>query len=372
MNESVGASSSGRIVRGAIVGVATLAGIVAVMMWLMGVFEPKIGDQVDRKSAGRPIGDAQLRAVQRIRVPASEWAVGTVRAVHETSVASKLLAKVVAVRVRAGQAVAKDDVIVELDAAALKARRDQAAAGVDVARAARDQAKTDFDRIEKLAKQNVASQVEQDRATTGLAAAKADLKRAEQQLKEADTVLTYATIRSPMDGVVVDKQVEAGDTARPGQVLVTLYDPTRMQLVARVRESLASRLVVGDTIGVRIDALDLDCRGSISEVVPEADAESRTFAVKVTGPCPPGVYAGMFGRLTIPLDETEVLVVPAEAVRRVGQLDIVDVATAGTLSRRAVRLGRRIEGRVEVLSGLREGERVAVPATAAPAGQGGA
>ena len=106
--------------------------------------------------------------------------------------------------------------------------------------------------------------------------------------------------------------------------------------------------------------------------MPEADAESRTFAVKVTGPCPPGVYAGMFGRLTIPLDAMEVLVVPADAVRRVGQLDIVDVAAEGTLSRRAVRLGRRIEGRVEVLSGLREGERVAVPATAAPAGNGGA
>jgi multidrug efflux pump subunit AcrA (membrane-fusion protein) len=75
----------------------------------------------------------------------------------------------------------------------------------------------------------------------------------------------------------------------------------------------------------------------------------------------------MFGRLLVPLDEEERLVIPAAAVRRVGQLDLVDVVeepqpSQRLLRRRIVQLGERLGDRVEVLSGLRSGETVALPA----------
>ncbi len=95
--------------------------------------------------------------------------------------------------------------------------------------------------------------------------------------------------------------------------------------------------------------------------MPEAQAASRTFQVKVTGPCPKGVYSGMFARMLIPLDEEQVLVIPAGAVRRVGQLELVDVVDGDSTTRRAIRTGRTIDDDVEVLSGLRPGERVLVP-----------
>jgi multidrug efflux pump subunit AcrB len=69
----------------------------------------------------------------------------------------------------------------------------------------------------------------------------------------------------------------------------------------------------------------------------------------------------MFGRILVPLDEEQILVVPRQAVQTVGQLDLVAVATQGAVSRRAVRLGRTIGTDVEVLSGLREGEQVQMP-----------
>jgi multidrug efflux pump subunit AcrA (membrane-fusion protein) len=138
-----------------------------------------------------------------------------------------------------------------------------------------------------------------------------------------------------------------------------------MQLVASVRESLAHRLQVGEDIEVSFDSLNKLCMGTVSEIVPEAKAASRSFEVKVTGPCPKGVYSGMFARLLIPLDEEQVLIVPREAVRHVGQLELVEVVEDGRQSRRAIRVGRTIDNNVEVLSGLREGEQVAVPTTAA-------
>jgi multidrug efflux pump subunit AcrA (membrane-fusion protein) len=75
----------------------------------------------------------------------------------------------------------------------------------------------------------------------------------------------------------------------------------------------------------------------------------------------------MFGRILIPLEEEEVLVVPRRAVRKVGQLELVDVAERGTASRRAIRTGRTLGDDVEVLSGLREGEQVVVSAASEPA-----
>jgi len=110
--------------------------------------------------------------------------------------------------------------------------------------------------------------------------------------------------------------------------------------------------------------------GTISEIVPEAQAASRSFQVKVTGPCPTGIYSGMFGRILIPLEDEDVLVVRAGAVRKVGQLELVDVVEGGTAQRRSIRTGRTLDGDVEVLSGLREGEQVVVQAAARPAREG--
>jgi len=138
--------------------------------------------------------------------------------------------------------------------------------------------------------------------------------------------------------------------------------------LATVRESLAQKLAVGQSIRARLEALQHQCDATISEIVPQAQAASRSFTVKVVGPCPPGVYSGMFGRIEIPLEDEELLVVPAAAILQVGQLDLVDLVVDGRLQRRSVRLGRPLDGRIEVLAGLKEGDRVALPASAREVG----
>jgi RND family efflux transporter MFP subunit len=351
------------------IGLAFMVVVVVLLLALAGRFHRKIeaASRAPARNAERTASaDTTLVPVAVLRTPIVESSVGTIRAVHEAAVAAKLMAKVLEVDVQAGQEVHAGQVLIRLDDEDLRAQLKQADAVVAAAQANRDQAQTEYDRIKHLYDQATASQTELDQADTALKAATAELDRATQARAQAETVLEYATIRSPIDGKVIDKRVEVGDTARPGEVLLTLFDPTRMQLIASVRESLTQRLQVGQMIGVQIDALNKTCEGRVSEIVPEAESASRTFAVKVTGPCPPGVYSGMFGRVLIPLDEEEVLVIPRAAVRRVGQLDIVDVAESGgasgaTLRRRVVQLGRDFDDQVQVLSGLRVGEMVALP-----------
>jgi RND family efflux transporter MFP subunit len=354
--------------------VILLGGIVVLLLlWLAGTFHPKIEttrtsgpvDEPGSRQRRSVPENATLVAVRPIRVPRTESAVGTIRAVHETAVASRLLAKVNEVYATAGQSVTQGAVLVRLDDEDLKARRLQAEAAVDSARAKRDQARTELERIQRLFKSGAAAQIELDRISTTFKSAEAELRNATERSSEAETILSYATVQSPIDGMIIDKKVEVGDTVTPGQVLVTLYDPTRMQLVARVRESLMRHLTIGQPVDVRVEALGKTCQGWVNEIVPEAETASRTFSVKVTGPCPPGVYTGMFGRLLIPLDEEEVLVLPRAAIRRVGQLDIVDVAEGGVLRRRVILPGRTLKGGdlLEVLAGLRPGEEVIVPRT---------
>jgi len=238
-------------------------------------------------------------------------------------------------------------------------------AALAAAEANRTQNAADERRAAELAKKNVVTQQEYEQAATAVQSAEADLKRAEAMVHEVQATLDWATIRAPMDGTVIDKKVDAGEMVTPGQLLVTLYDPNRMQLVASVRESLAHRLQVGQEINVFVEGLGKQCSGTVSEIVPEAQAASRAFQVKVTGPCPTGIYTGMFGRVLIPLEEEEVLVIPRQAVRRIGQLEMVEVVDGGKALRRAIRTGRTINGDMEVLSGLRPGEEVVLAIAAA-------
>jgi len=353
------------------------AGVVALMLWLSGKFSPKVPATNAAARAEASAVEGRLVPVRLVQLPLSESAVGTIRAVHETSIGSKLLARVVEVNLKAGQKVHAGDVLIRLDDTDLRAKLQQAKATVAAAEAVYTQTAADEKRYAQLVKSRTISQQQYDITRAALQTAEANLHRDQAVVHEVQATLDCATIRSPIDGTVIDKKVDVGDMVTPGQPLVTLYDPKHMQLVASVRESLSRRLQVGQSIGVRLEGLDGQCSGTVSEKVPEAQSASRTFQVKVTGPCPPGIYKGMFGRILIPLDKEKALVIPRRAVRDVGQLELVEVVSDNQTSRQAIRTGRALsedevkmfpdellkgEQYVIVLSGLREGERVVLPA----------
>jgi RND family efflux transporter MFP subunit len=332
---------------------------VLVMAWMAGLLHKRMPPG-RREASGAPVFTGALAEVRRVTVPRLHMALGTIEARHETQVGSRLLARVERVRVSAGDPVSKGQVLVELDQTDVQARVRQASANLDAGKARLAKAQSDHEKVQMLFKQDAATEREFDDAVQALNVARADVAAGEQALKQAQAQLEYAVVRAQTDGTVIEKQVEEGDMAKPGQTLVTLYDPKRLQLVAPVPARLAVGLAVGDPVGVQIDALGLSCEGNIHEIVPEASSATRSMLVKVTGPCPPGVYSGMFGRMLIPDGQREVLLIPSSAVRRVGQLQMVRVVDSdGGVSQRMVRTGEVTkDGQVEVLSGLRAGERV--------------
>ncbi|MEZ4334264.1 MAG: efflux RND transporter periplasmic adaptor subunit [Myxococcota bacterium] len=326
--------------------------------------------------ASRPSGPPPSLAsgeaipVVEARGPAFEWASGSVASARHTVVASRVLATIEDVRVRAGAEVARGDLLVVLDARDLAARVEEAGQAHAAAKAQRTLAEREDERQMRLLAEGVGTVQERDRAAAALRVARAEVARTEQAIEAARIARSHAEIRSPVSGRVVDRLAEPGDTATPGKPLLRLYDPSVLRVEAPVRESLAVKLHLGQALPVEVESLDLRVEGEVDEIVPFAEAGARTLLVKVRLPADERLYAGLFARVAIPAGERTRVLIPASAVVREGQLEQVWMAEgSGAAELRAITTGeRQADGRIEVLSGLRAGERIRVPEAGAGAG----
>jgi len=340
----------------AVLGVVLVVGAVA---WLSGGCEERVAPgQVDVANPQVAGGEAVVREVTE---PAVEWASGEVASARHAAVASRVLARIEDVRVRAGSAVAEGDALVVLDARDLRARVGEAGEALRSSEARLELAEREHARAEELVRTGVVAQRRLDEATSELRSARADVAGRREALEQARTAASFAEIRSPVSGRVVDRLAEPGDTAVPGRPLLRIYDPTLLRVEAPVRESLAVGLRVGEPLRVDVPALGEPVEGRIDEIVPFAERGARTLLVKVSLPRTDyRLFAGMFARVAIPAGERRRLLVPEAAVERIGQLEFVTVVAGdGAPERRLVTTGEPArEGSVEVLSGLRPGEQV--------------
>jgi len=345
-----------------VTGLAFLGGLVLVILWMSGVFTEKIeAGQVDvARRKATPDELARVYEVEERVKPYIEEAVGTLRAASRTEVSARVMAPIEEITVRAGSVVRRGDVLVRLDRRDLETQLSQVQASLVAAQAALTNAKNDYARTREAYEKSVRTRESLDKAIEAYRVAQAKLNHAEQALAEARVKLSYTTIAAPRDGVVVDRLAEEGDMAQPGVPLLVLYDPTSLRLEVPVMENLAVNLHVGDELDVRIDALGRTVRATVDEKVPQAEAASRSFLVKARMPRLEGMYEGMFGRLMIPAGRRRHLCLHTGAIETVGQLEFVDVVLPDdTVERRLIKTGRAgYANHVEVLSGLKAGERV--------------
>jgi membrane fusion protein (multidrug efflux system) len=175
-----------------------------VLLALAGVFRAKVPTDKG-SSAPRAATDLPLSEVRLVRRPRHESAVSTVRPVHEAAIASKLLAKVVDVKVKAGQAVVRIEVLVKLDDADLAARLKQAEASLLAAKSAHEQGAADFQRARRLLQSNAIARADFDKFQTTFRTTQAELDRGQEAVREAGVLLDHATIRAPIGGIVIDR-----------------------------------------------------------------------------------------------------------------------------------------------------------------------
>ena len=297
----------------------------------------------DASASGPPVA-VTVQKVENKERPATEEVVGTVRAKLRATVEAKISGKIQKMLVVPGQKVAAGDLLIELDAQEVNARADQA-------RVVYQQAEADWKRLSSLWEQKVLSQAEYDTA-------KSKFGVAEAALLEAQTLVGYAKETAPFDGVITRKLADMGDLAVPGKPLLEMEDTRALRLEADVPEAVVDHINIGDRMPVRVTAVGSELQGTVSEIAPAADPNSRTFLVKLDLPTASGIRAGQFGRAIMPVGETSALRVPATAIIQRGQMELAFVAENGQAALRLVKTGKIVGNEVEIVSGLEAGESV--------------
>ena len=353
---------------------------------------------------GPIVQGAKIETVKTSSVDDYYEAVGTVRAKASSIVAARIMGNITSIRVREGDRVRAGQTVIEIENRDAPVQIQKAQAGVresndafdeaerniraaeaarDAARANESLASSTFNRYQTLFNRQSVSPQEFDEVRTKLEVAKADTERADRMLQatkarqnqiysridqakadvsNARIYAGYSRLASPINGVVVAKHVDAGSMATPGAPLLTIENDANYQLEVSVEESQLGKIHPGDQASVTIEALSnqqLTC--SVVEIVPTADPNSRSYTVKLSLPNISGqqLRSGIFGRARFVSGARNLLSVPRKAITQNGQLvSVFVVDRSGTARMRLIKTGENFGERVEVLSGLNDGEQI--------------
>jgi multidrug efflux pump subunit AcrA (membrane-fusion protein) len=358
--------------------------------------------------AAGEIRNVAITKVTRSSIEDFYEATGTVKAKTTTEVSANMMGRIVSFPASEGDLVARGQLLVEIDAAESRTQLAKARAGLEEAQAGmaeidrsveaanaavktaaatKQLADTTFGRYKELYERRSASAQEFDEARTKAQVAASELERARAgvqvviskrkplnariaqaraEIASSQVSEGYSRIVSPVSGVVVKKFTEAGSTAAPGVPLLSIEDNSQYRLEAAVEESRSRSVRIGGRVNVRIDAIGTDeILGAVAEVMPSADAASRSYTVKIDLPADPRLRTGLYGLARFPIAQKDAITVPQTAIVVRGQLTgVFVVAPDGTAQFRIVTTGTESEGMVEILSGLSEGDEIVTSDTA--------
>jgi RND family efflux transporter MFP subunit len=294
---------------------------------------------------------------------------GHVEAVRQSTVSAQTQAEILEVLFDVHDYVERGVVLVRLRDTEQQAEVNLAEATLREARAQVDEAREHHQRIQELKGRGLASQAELDKALAALKSARARSEAAQARLAKAREQLEHTRVRAPYSGLVTERHAEPGETARPGQPLMTGLSLDELRVNVDIPQSRIQAVRASRQAQVTLPE-DGSVEASRITVFPYADPASNTFRARLELPeGTPGLFPGMFVKTAFSLDGERRLLIPERAVAYRSEVSAVYVlGKGGRLGFRHVRLGRRDgNGMIAVLAGLDEGERVALDPIAAGA-----
>jgi RND family efflux transporter MFP subunit len=305
-------------------------------------------------------------------------ATGYTYARSRAAVGAKIIGRVVELRVDEGDPIRRGDVIAVLDSQDLRANLDQARAALAEAEARLVDGEREERRQRSLVEAEVTAQAQLDMAVTQRAVAAAVVESARARVAAVEAQLEYTVIRSPIDGVVIERNVEVGEMVAPGGftsqqstgAIVRIADPESLEIEADINESFISRLELGQPTSIKVDAVpDATYHGRLRQIVPTADRQRAVVEVKVT-------VDDRDDRLVPDMSCTVTFLAEGTDAARLEQPPRLLVDRAAVVEREGRSVAFRLQGdrveqvavtvvdgpegdaRAEVTSGLRPGDRV--------------
>jgi RND family efflux transporter MFP subunit len=314
---------------------------------------------------------------------------GYIVAQRKAAVASKMTGNLVALMVEEGSKIKKGDVIARMENIDVSAVRDQAAANLNTARATleqtradRDNAQKEYERYKQLVARDYVSRSDYEvvetryrRAVEGVKASEAVVHAGEAALKNAEASLDYTLIRAPFDAVVLTKNADIGDIVTPlgaaanaKAAVVTIADMNSLQVEVDVSETSITTIRVGQPCDIQLDALpDMRFRGEVHTIVPTIDRSKATVLVKVRfldkdRRMLPDMSAkvSFLPRTLAPGEMKPRLAAGRSALIDLNGRTFAYLLEGNRVRETPVRVGATFGDMVEILSGLKVGDRVVV------------
>jgi len=344
---------------------------------------------VDETVRAPLVGNVEIAVVRNETMDDGFASAGTVTAKKSAVLSSRTTGVIVAVNAREGDRVKRGQTLVEIDGRDVRAELQGAQAGLAEAHSAiaaaaaaltsargqNELAAATFKRYDGLiakgsvtaqefdevsAKYKVA-QAEFERNQEMLNAAKARKTQMEARVAYVESLLGYTMIAAPFDGAVTAKTAEVGAMASLGVPLMTIEQSDGYRLEVQVGASSIAAVTPGLAVAVTIDAIKAELTGKVSEIVPAADPQSRTFTIKIDLPPLATLRSGLYGNARLIRGKKTVLLIPSVALIERGQLTgVYGVNDQGRVELRLVTAGKTYDGKIEILSGLSAGDRIVV------------
>ena len=302
-------------------------------------------------------------AVELREIELSYSAEAVVEAVRQSTVAAQVAGRIVELRFDVGDEVKKGDVIVRIDERAATLAAEASSAQVAEAQAALANARASYERARQLLAQKFISQASLDKAEADYKAARARVSALLAGAAQAQTERGFTTIVAPYGGVVSARHVELGEMAVPGKPLMTGFDPTSLRVVAAVPQAEVARIQAGGKARIEIPSAADWIDATALTIVPAADPRTHTTRIRLELPKDVrGLYPGVYARAHFSVGRATRLLAPRSAVvQRSEVTGVYVVDEKGTPRLRQVRVGVEGDERfIEILAGLKPGERVAL------------
>jgi RND family efflux transporter MFP subunit len=332
------------------------------------------GEREQAAQSPETVRNVPVLAAQSANVADLLEAAGTVRAAQTSNLSSQMMGTILEIRVREGDRVQRGQVLAVIDDSQPRATLDRAMAADSAVQQQISSAESDLSLAESTLKRyqtlyerkSVSPQeFEEVKARQQSALSRRDMARAEQAqaraaMTQARTSLDYARIWAPFEGVIIAKNADPGTLASPGLPIFTIEGIGRYRLETTINEGDLRYVRMGQQVSVIVDALgDAELAGRVVQIVPAADAASRSFLVKIELTADSRLRSGVFGRAQFSRGERQSLLIPQTAVIERGQLQGIFVLDRNNLAAlRYVTLGKASGENVDVLAGLQGGERL--------------
>ncbi len=287
--------------------------------------------------------------------------IGTLRAAETVEIKSEMDGFISEIHFEEGGKVEKGQLLFSIDDEKLRHQLEAKEAALKAAQARLADAQRVFDRMQRLIHSDSAAEDEIDEAETHLRAAVAEVDGMAAEVKLVQAQLDDTRLRASFDGVVSERHVDVGDYVKADNHLGTIFRISRMEIAFTLPERFMGRVQPGQVAIVGVSAYpDREFEGEVYFVSPNVNETTRDFLVKAKMKNPGGLLKpGAFATTVVTLDvHQERLVIPEAALVATREGYIIFVVEHETARRRAVRIGLREAGIVEIREGLELGEQV--------------